>query len=143
MRRLGFAVQVPDREGLICAAPEKVTPLRLVSGDRQRGLGPALSAIPGLGPISGGNRREVMTTADPNRIILTGENPFIRLSAKDGDPNSTDASFWRIITCPRGPGHVLYVKSELTEGKWRVYTANLAMARWLQSTVQGMPHADL
>ena len=84
-----------------------------------------------------------MSTLDANRLILTGENPFIRLSAKDGDPNSTDASFWRIITCPRGPGHVLYVKSELTENKWRVYTDNLAMARWLQSTVQGMLNAEL
>ena len=84
-----------------------------------------------------------MTIADPNRVVLTGENPFIRMSAKDGDPNSTDASFWRIITCPRGPGHVLYVKSELTENKWRVYTDNLAMARWLQSTVQGMLNAEL
>jgi len=28
-------------------------------------------------------------------VILTGENPFLRLSEKDGDPNSTDASYWR------------------------------------------------
>ena len=27
-----------------------------------------------------------MAIADPNRVILTGENPFIRLSDKDGDP---------------------------------------------------------
>src|SRR5437762_1885167 len=50
--------------------------------------------------------------ADPNRVILTGENPFIRLSVKDGDPFTTNASFWRIITCPAGPGHVLYLNSE-------------------------------
>ena len=37
-----------------------------------------------------------------------------------------------------GPGHVLYLKSELTENKWRIYSDNIAMARWLQSTVQGM-----
>ena len=55
-----------------------------------------------------------MSVADPHRLILTGENPFIRLSDKDGDPNSTDASYWRILFCPAGPGHVLYVKSELT-----------------------------
>ena len=61
-----------------------------------------------------------MSVADPNRTILTGENPFIRLSSKDGDPNSTDASYWRIIHCQMGPGHVLYVKSELTEGRWRI-----------------------
>ena len=38
-----------------------------------------------------------MSTLDPNRVILTGENPFIRLSASDGADNSTDASFWRIL----------------------------------------------
>ena len=26
-----------------------------------------------------------MSIADPNKTILTGENPFIRLSHKDGD----------------------------------------------------------
>ena len=58
--------------------------------------------------------------ADPNRVILTGENPFIRLSQTDGGPNATNASFWRIITCPAGPGHVLYLNSELTENRWRI-----------------------
>ena len=76
--------------------------------------------------------------ADPNRVILTGENPFIRLSASDGGAITTNASFWRIITCPGGPGHVLYLKSELTENRWRIYSDNIAMARWLQGTVQGM-----
>lgn len=84
-----------------------------------------------------------MSVADPNNVILTGENPFIRLSAKDGDPNTTDASFWRILFCPAGPGHVLYLKSELTENRWRIYADNIAMARWLQSTVQGMLNAEL
>ena len=84
-----------------------------------------------------------MSIADPNKTILTGENPFIRLSLKDGDPNSTDASYWRIIFSPVGPGHVLYLKSELTEGRWRIYSDNIAMARWLQTTVQGMLNAEL
>jgi hypothetical protein len=84
-----------------------------------------------------------MSTADSNRVILTGENPFIRLSAKDGDPLTTDASFWRIIFCPAGPGHVLYLKSELTENRWRIYSDNIAMARWLQTTVQGMLNPEL
>lgn len=84
-----------------------------------------------------------MSTADPNLVVLTGENPFIRLSVKDGDPNSTDASFWRILFSPSGPGHVLYLKSELTEGLWRIYSDNIAMARWLQSTVQGMLNPEL
>ena len=55
--------------------------------------------------------------ADPNHVILTGENPFIRLSQTDGGPNTTNASFWRIITCPAGPGHVLYLHSELTNNR--------------------------
>jgi hypothetical protein len=76
--------------------------------------------------------------ADPNRVILTGENPFIRLSQTDGGPNTTNASFWRIVTCPAGPGHVLYLHSEVTNDRWRIYADNIAMARWLQSTVQGM-----
>jgi hypothetical protein len=84
-----------------------------------------------------------MSTADDNRVILTGENPFIRLSEKDGDPNSTDASFWRILFCPAGPGHVLHLKSELTQDQWRIYSDNIAMARWLQQTVQGMLTPDL
>jgi hypothetical protein len=80
---------------------------------------------------------------DANRLILTGENPFLRLSVKDGDPITTNASFWRIIFCPAGPGHVLYLKSELTDDRWRIYSDNIAMARWLQSTVQGMLNAEL
>ena len=83
-----------------------------------------------------------MSATDPNRVILTGENPFIRLSETDGDPNTTDASFWRIIFCPAGPGHVLYLKSELTENRWSIYSDNIAMARWLQTTVQGMLNAE-
>ena len=83
-----------------------------------------------------------MSTADPNRLILTDENPFIRLSDKDGGTNTTNASFWRIITCPAGAGYVLYLQSELTKNRWRIYSDNIAMPRWLQSTVQGMLNAE-
>ena len=47
------------------------------------------------------------------------------------------------IFSPAGPGDVLYLKSELTEGRWRIYSDNIAMARWLQTTVQGMLNAEL
>ncbi len=83
-----------------------------------------------------------MSVADPNRVILTGENPFIRLSETDSDDYTTNASFWRILFCPAGPGHVLYLKSELTDNRWRIYSDNIAMARWLQTTVQGMLNAE-
>jgi hypothetical protein len=82
-------------------------------------------------------------TLDPNRLILTGENPFLRLSETADGPLTTNASFWRIILCPAGPGHVLYVKSDLTDDSWRIYSDNIAMARWLQQTVQGMLNAEL
>ncbi|MET0568326.1 MAG: hypothetical protein ABWZ74_04540 [Hyphomicrobiaceae bacterium] len=83
-----------------------------------------------------------MSVADPNRTILTGENPFIRLSSVDSDNFTTNASYWRIIFSPAGPGHVLYLKSELTDNRLRIYSDNIAMARWLQSTVQGMLNAE-
>ena len=80
---------------------------------------------------------------DPNRLILTGENPFIRLSETDGGATTTNASFWRILISPAGPGHVLYMKSELTQDRWKIYSDNIAMARWLQNTVQGMLNSEL
>ena len=93
--------------------------------------------------LHGSDKGKPMSTADPNVVIVTGENPFIRLSVTDSDDYTTNASFWRIIFSPAGPGHVLYLKSELTENKWRIYADNIAMARWLQTTVQGMLNAEL
>jgi hypothetical protein len=37
---------------------------------------------------------------------------------------------------------VLYLKSELTDNRWRIWSDNIAMARWLQATVQGMLNAE-
>lgn len=84
-----------------------------------------------------------MTTVDANRVILIGENSVIRLSNEDSDAFTTNASFWRVLSSPGGPGHVLYLKSELTEAHWRIYADNIAMARWLQSTVIGAINAEL
>ncbi len=80
-----------------------------------------------------------MTTSpiDPNRVLLTGENPYIRLSETDNGPVTTDASFWRILFSPGGPGHVLFLQSELTNNEPRIYTDNVAMTRWLQEEIQG------
>ena len=66
-----------------------------------------------------------MSTVDVNSVIVTGENSVIRLN----DAFTTQASFWRILTSPAGPGDVLYLKSELTEDRWRIYSDNIAMAR--------------
>ena len=48
-------------------------------------------------PAAGG---EHPMGADANRVILTGENPFIRLSEGLDSPATTNASFWRILLCP-------------------------------------------
>ena len=80
---------------------------------------------------------------DPNRLILTGENPFIRLSETDDGAIATNASFLRILISPAGAGHVQYLKSELTQDQWKIYSDNIAMARWLQKTVQGMLNSEL
>ena len=84
-----------------------------------------------------------MSTVDANRVILTGENSVIRLSNNDSDTFTTNATFWRVLACAGGPGHVLYLKSELTEARWRIYSDNIAMARWLQSTVLGAINSEL
>src|SRR5882672_1277669 len=84
-----------------------------------------------------------MSTVDANRVILTGENSVIRLNNSNSDTFTTNATFWRILSSPGGDGHVLYLKSELTEARWRIYSDNIAMARWLQSTVLGASNAEL
>jgi hypothetical protein len=85
-----------------------------------------------------------MTTGfDANKVIVTGENPFMRLSASPDAPLTTNASFWRVILSPKGYGHVLFLKSELTDNEWRVYSDNIALTRWLQDTVQGVLNEEL
>ena len=74
----------------------------------------------------------------PGKLILIGENPFIRLSHVPGEPLTTDASLWTITYSPKGAGHALFIKSELTDNQWRIYSDNPAMVSWLQTTVQGM-----
>ncbi|MEQ1613675.1 MAG: hypothetical protein ABL904_13055 [Hyphomicrobiaceae bacterium] len=80
---------------------------------------------------------------DPNHVLMTGENPFVRLAPVDCDDYTTMVSFWRMAFCPAGPGHTLFVKSELTNDVWRIYSDNAAMTRWLQQTIQGMLTPEL
>ena len=74
----------------------------------------------------------------PGKLILNGENPFIRLSDAPGDPFTSDASLWTITWSSGGAGHALFIRSELTDDQWRIYSDNPGMVTWLQSTVQGM-----
>ena len=79
---------------------------------------------------------------DPNQVRLTGENSFIRLRQEEGGPETTRTSHWRILHSPGGPGHVLYIKSELTNDEVRIYSDNIAMARWLQGEIESMLFPD-
>jgi hypothetical protein len=77
-----------------------------------------------------------MPPVDPNTVMMTGENSFIRLS-RDGGQTVTDRlSHWRVLWCPAGAGHVLFVQSELTGGQVRIYSDNIAVTRWLQRSIE-------
>src|SRR5204862_308873 len=73
---------------------------------------------------------------DPTNVLMTGENSFIRLSPDGGKTQSDRLSHWRVLWCPAGSGHALFIQSALTEGKARVYADNAAVARWLQRTIE-------
>lgn len=86
-----------------------------------------------------------MPPVDPNAVLMTGENSFIRLSADGGKTQSDRVSHWRVLWCPAGAGHVLFIQSTLTDGRVRVYGDNIAVARWLQSSIETLlfpPFAD-
>ena len=77
-----------------------------------------------------------MPPVDPNAVLMTGENSFIRLSADGGTTQTDRVSHWRVLWCPAGAGHVLFIQSALTDGRVRVYGDNIAVARWLQTTIE-------
>ena len=77
---------------------------------------------------------------DPNEVLMTGENSFIRLSPDGGKSQPERLSHWRVLWCPAGAGHVLFMQSQLVGGV-RIYTDNPAVARWLQRTIETVLHA--
>ena len=81
-----------------------------------------------------------MTTSpiDPNQVRLTGENSFIRLSWEEGSTQTTRVSHWRVLLSPVGPGHVLFFKSDVVDDEVRVYSDNIALARWLQEEIESL-----
>ena len=78
----------------------------------------------------------MVSPVDPHEVRLTGENSFIRLKETEEGNETTRASHWRILLSPAGPGHVLYLESELTGGRTRIWSDNIAMARWLQGEIE-------
>jgi hypothetical protein len=75
------------------------------------------------------------TQTDPNRVVLTGENQYMRLHAAENGPLTTRASHWRVLLSPAGPGHALFLRSDVTDDRARIYADNIALARWLQQEI--------
>ena len=81
-----------------------------------------------------------MPDTDPNEVRLTGENSFIRLLLEANGPEVTRVSHWRILHCPGGPGHVLFIQSDVTDNTVRIYSDNIAVTRWLQEEIESLLH---
>lgn len=79
---------------------------------------------------------------DSNEVLMTGENSFIRLSPDGGKTMTDRLSHWRVLWCPAGAGHALFIKSELTDGQVRIYGDNIAVVRWLQRTIETVLYAE-
>jgi len=78
----------------------------------------------------------MMQPVDPNEVLMTGENSFIRLSPDGGNTVPTRVSHWRVLWCPAGSGHALFVQSPITDNRVHIYSDNRAVTRWLQRTIE-------
>jgi hypothetical protein len=72
---------------------------------------------------------------DPNQVRLTGENQYMRLHTEANGPMTTRCSHWRVLISPHGPGHVVFLRSDVTNNERRIYTDNIALVRWLQQEI--------
>jgi hypothetical protein len=80
------------------------------------------------------------TLVDPNELLMTGENSFIRLSLDGGATMSDRFSHWRVLWCPAGTGHALFAQTTAFDKQVRIYSDNVAVARWLQRTIETLLH---
>jgi hypothetical protein len=83
---------------------------------------------------------------DSNEVLMTGENSFIRLSADGGKSHTSRVSHWRVLWSPAGAGHAMFMQSPLIDNRVQIYSDNMAVARWLQRTIETLlypPFADV
>ena len=73
---------------------------------------------------------------DPNAVMMTGENSFIRFSPDGGKTQTDRASHWRVLWCPAGAGHALFLKSGLAGSEVKIWSDNPPVARWLQKEIE-------
>src|SRR4026208_2391961 len=79
-----------------------------------------------------------MPPVDPNEPMVAGENSFVRLGPDGGKNMSDRTSHWRVLWCPVGAGHTLFIQSTLTDNKVRIYSDNIAVTRWLQKNIESL-----
>src|SRR4051812_30879384 len=76
---------------------------------------------------------------DPNDVVMTGENSFVRLSTDGGATIPDRVSHWRVLWSPAGQGHALFIESPLIE-RISIYSDNAGVARYLQRHVEALLH---
>ena len=59
----------------------------------------------------------------------------MRLHTDAAGPMTTRGSHWRALLSPAGPGHVLLLRSDVTDDAVRIYADNIALVRWLQQEI--------
>ena len=79
---------------------------------------------------------------DPNDVVMTGENSFIRLSNDGGKTIADRVSHWRVLWSPAGQGHALFIESTLTGKRPRIYADNAGVARFLQRTIETLLYKE-
>lgn len=78
---------------------------------------------------------------DPDDVVMTGENSFIRLSNDEGKNLTDRVSHWRVLWSPAGQGHCMFIESPLIEGGRAVYADNFGVVRYLQRHIEKLLHA--
>ncbi len=83
-------------------------------------------------------------TTDEGELRVLGETPWMMVFTDPNGSPSTNVSVWHVTLSPQGPGHALFWRSDdLTNGEARIYSDNIALARWLQGEILFGPYKDL
>jgi hypothetical protein len=72
---------------------------------------------------------------DQDDVVISGQNPYMMLFREPAEDLIATVSFWRVSFSPMGPGHVLFLRGSITNGESRLYTDNIAVARFIQDEI--------
>jgi len=102
---------------------------------RRRGIRRPLGARKISGVDQRGQTDSMKLRVNPHRILVAGENSFVRLG-RDGSATPAHwASHWRVFWSQAGPGHVLFLDSELIGGL-QIFADSEELARFLQQMIE-------